>query len=648
MLENGYLPEITTINKKSDDETSTSLYSDFIHKVLGYVVSSDFFKQANFDGELPIFKSKFYPTKPGNLTFYILGKHQKHVLKFAMEMLSNWLVPGRRLNLSGVFSSEFVIPSQKSQTYIACELILQVDSEVDLEQVKINLPIIETEIVLGMESSYYAKRILEVKGLTPDAKSTLIQEKIAHLLKRLPEHFDFNLLTEMQHILVICRDEFKSQRSSQHLTRIIGIQYLFRRFLSPKQQVPNKRRLFLKIFRSNFPVQHQKKHVLGIIVGFNFLRDKEVFEKRHLIRAIQNHIPHTMMVENSFFEDRRSLENFCTLYLEIEKSNGSKFTNQEIITLRKTLPEDLLDGIEQLVHSVFMPRNEEEIMRNILSLSTEVKYLRDLPQVMINFDEQTYSKLSFTIIIVRMLRPGDDSVEDLFKKNKTSLEYVHDRCKTIGYLRNKHTKEATVFSVKIEKDEFIRRDQSIDINKARQAIVSELLRVLGEFRDFNGGMISKQNELLSEVKSLMVGEKNFNDWLFENFFFSITPIVIRAVLEPRALKTWFLMLQKAIETPFDENTQHFVDIITQPSYVFTMVKSEHKLSLETMVRALNVLQAKSSDIAMAGIQVHDVNYNGFIFRCMDASRQQQFETIIRQNAVFRNESKNEYMQQKTE
>lgn len=359
------------------------------------------------------------------------------------------------------------------------------------------------------------------------------------------------------------------------------------------------------------------------------MKDKEIFEKGHLIFAIQNHIPNAVIVENSFFEDQRSNDHFCTLYLEIEKNNGEKFSNLEITKLRKTIPDDILDGIEQLMHTVFMPRNEEEIMRNILNLSAEIKYLHDLPQIMIIFDEQTYSKLSFTIIVVRVVKPGGDSIQELFAKNETFLDHTPDRCKTIGYLRSKYIKEATVFNVKVDKEKFIRRDHSIDLNKARQAIVFELLRVIGEFRDFNGGMIFKQNKLLSEVKLLLGGDVNLNELLFENFFFSLMPIVMRTVLEPEALKTLFLMLKETIDMPFAPDNSYVMHLYMQPSFVFMIVKSEHRLSREEMIHPLNVLQAKSSEIATAYTQVHDLNYYGYIFRSTNSNRRDQFESIVR-------------------
>lgn len=627
--ENKPLPEIKVLNSDLDNLHHTSAYKDIIHKILYNIVPTGFFDQRDFEGELPLLKSLVSAKTPGHLIFYVFGKYQKHSLKFFIEMLSNWLAPGRRLPVAMIFSSQFYIPSAGATMYTVCKMIINVDTPTDLDQIKANLPIIESEIRLGMESSYYAKRILEVKGLSTDAKTAVIQENIAYLIERKPQYFDFDTLTEMQHVLVMCRDEFKSQRKSRHLSRIIGIQYLFRKSLSNRAPGQSKRRLLLKVFRSEIQFRNQNKHVLGIIVGFNFLRDKEVFEKRHLMRAIQNQIPNALLIENSFLDSRRAPENLCTLYLEIEKSNDEKFTNQEITRLRQSLPADLMDSIEQIVHPVFMPRNEEEVMRNIFSLSLEVKYLRDLPQVIINFDEQTYSKLIFTIIVVRVSMPGKDSIKDLFEKSNSILDYVHERCKSLGVLRSKYIKEATVFRVKINKDEFIRRDHSIDLNKARQIIVFELLRIIGEFRDFNGGIISKENELLAQAKSLIEDEIKFNELVLENFFFSMMPTVVRTLLEPEVLKKFFVLFCETLDILLDPSLNYAIRVLSTSNYAYVVVKSELRLNRDEVLRDLSELRPKSSDIASTYVFVQEVNYNGFIFRCADLERQEQFFTIIK-------------------
>lgn len=626
MIMDAYLPEVTVVIKDHEDEFEIPLYKEIVRKILRRIGPQDFSNQKEFDAKLPILKS-LCPTAPGNITFYLVSKYKKLVFEFIIELISNSLIQGRHFNLSRIVSAEFCVPSMGSATYLACEILINVESQADLDDIKNNLRMIESEICQAIRSFFDTKKIL-INNQNIDAKTALIQKNIMFLLEQKSHLFDVDLMNEMRHVLVICRDEFKAKRTSLHLTRIICIQYFFRKLLIAKSRNSNKRHVFLKVFRNK--IQDQKKNVLGIIVGFNFLREKEVFEKKHLLRAIKNHIPDTVLVENSFFEDRRTSEQFCTLYLEIEKNNGERLSDKEIISLRKTLPTDLIDGIEQLVHSIFMPRNEEETLRNIVSLSTEIKTLRDLPQVMINFEEQTHSKLCFTVIVVRIFRPYDDSIQILFQKRENILEYVHVRCKTIAQMRNKYVKEANIFTVKLNKEDFIRRDHSIDLNKARQIVVLELFKVIGEFRDFCGGMISKQNELLSEVKSLVQGQYEFNELLFDNFFFSIKPILMRTVLEPSGLKTFFLMLQEVIRKDFEANKSYLTHSITDSSCAFMIIKSEHSINMDEIMQALEVLKAQTSELASAFVQVHDINYYGFLFRCFDPASKEQFNSIILQ------------------
>ena len=69
------------------------------------------------------------------------------------------------------------------------------------------------------------------------------------------------------------------------------------------------------------------------------------------------------------------------------------------------------------MHPIFMPRNEEEVMRNILSLSNQIRYIKDPQQVFITFDEQTNAHLFFTVILVRILKKGFITVPDIFSKD---------------------------------------------------------------------------------------------------------------------------------------------------------------------------------------------------------------------------------------
>ena len=141
--------------------------------------------------------------------------------------------------------------------------------------------------------------------------------------------------------------------------------------------------------------------------------------------------------------------------------------------------------------ALFMPRNEEEVMKNVIRLSQELKYIRDLPQVFISFDEQTDSQLVFTVVLLRVLLGRENSIAELFKQNSTMCHFIEDRVKLVGFIRGKYPKESTVFRVKLYKESFMRRDHTVDLLGARQFVVKMLEEIVGEFRDYNGGIDRK-------------------------------------------------------------------------------------------------------------------------------------------------------------
>lgn len=650
LLEKDYLPKIMTIYDLSHDNSNSTFYHEAVVNILKKVLPSRQFTQdkegkipsellKRFHQLLPILKFTPCESVPANMSFYVLSKYRTNAFKFFFDMLVNWLVPGKRLNVVMLYAADFCMPDLSPTVYTVCEMIIHIENQADLEQIQSNLPIIQSEVRLGMESSYYARRILEIKGLSGDAKAAMIQENIAYLISRRPKDFDYDVLTEMQHVMVMCRDDFKVVRECRHMSRIISTHYLFRKALRESvKKFPEKRHLSLKIFRANLHLPTGNKAVLGVLVGLNFLRDKEVFEKRHLLNAIQNFIPLVKAVEHSFFSNRRGNENICTLYLELEKSDGQNFTAEEIRTLRRELPSDLKDRIEHLMHPVFMPRNEEEIMRNILSLSNQIKYLRDIPQVFISFDEQTHSNLFFTVILVRVMRHDTHSIQELFKSSHSCLEYLHDRCKIVGFLRKKYTKEATVFRVKLPKEHYLRNDHSLNLYKARQTVVLELLRIVGDFRDFNGGMISKQNELLCALKEQLDGKYKYTELLLENFFYSLTPVIMRTLLDPEVLKTLFVMMLDAMDKDFFTDVGYFLKISTNCSFVFIMIKTEQRTIKDDINRVLNKQFFHSSELANSYVKACNIHHLGYVYRCDDSLKQMQFIQII-QNTLANNELK---------
>lgn len=626
MIEIELLPEICPLYDLPAGNSNKELYLQIIRNLLQQILPAPWGEiKQDFHELLPLLTSSSCDEAPGNYSFFVLTRNRPNSFKFFFDMIGNWLVPGKRLNLVLTSAADFRILELGSGSYTICEVMVHVNSQEELEEIQRNFPLIETEIKLGMQSSYYARRIMEVKGLSADAKTAMIQEHITYLIHRLPRYFDYDILTEMQHLLVLCRDDFKASRDHNHLSRIISIQYLFRRNLREAvKSSPEKRHINLKLFRTKAGA----KMILGVVVGLNFLRDKEVFEKRHLLNAIQHLVPAAQPIENSFFNNRRGTEHISTVYLELEKTDGSTFTNEEMALLRRELKKDLRDRIEHLMPLVFMPRNEEEIMRNILSLSSQIKYVRDIPQVFITFDEQTHTNLFFTVILVRLVKPGEKSIQELFKQEGSQLEYIHDWCKAVGFLRRKHAKEATVFRVKFSKEQFLRRDHSIDLYKARQTVCLELLKAIGEFRDYNGGMISKQNEVLCEVKRILGQEGKYKELLLDNFFYSLAPVIMRTLLEPEVLCTIFLMLLESIEEGGLGGEGYKIMTKHDKQFVYLLIKLDNKSLKDEVTRTILKFHLHSSELANGYVNVYGMHYLGYIYRCDHPYKQHQFIQMI--------------------
>ncbi len=633
--------ELHPLNQGNQGEYYTAIVRNILEKVLPSACMSSKVEDPDekldqrelFHDLLPLVTWSKFDTIPFNLSFFMVCKLRHSAFKFFYEMLSSWLVPGKPANVVLFLAIDFRIPDLSDVVYTACELMLRVEDEQHFKTLRRNLPIIETELRLGTASLYHASRILEIKGLSADVKTAMIQEHIVSLIHRRPDDFDYDIFTEMQHFLVMCKHDFKATREYRHMARMISVLYLFRKALSQTVDLsPEKRYLHLKFMKTRLHLPSGKiKDVLGVLVGMNFLRDNELFEERHLLKAIQNYLPGVEGVVGSFFFNKGKSDRIFTMYLEIEKPKGGNFSLVEIKRLKQELPSDLKDRIEHLMHPVFMPRNEEEVMRNILSLSKQLKYIRDIPQVIITFDKQTDFKVSFTVILLRVLKPKMHSIKKLFGKSDTCLEFTPEQVRVVGHLRNKYEKEANVFRLEIDKTHFLRADHSIDLYKARRAVFMELVNVLGECRDYNGGLITKQNEVFCALKDLLGDMEEHHLFQLENFFYSLTPSVMRNVLDPSALKTLFGMIQEVLDDGFFSGSSFSIKTEANDDFLFVMLTVDSNDMVDQVKNALSKLNIGVLDLASVFIAAYDMPCLGYIYRTDNKNLRDTFIKTIKQS-----------------
>jgi hypothetical protein len=603
------------------DDHHTLLYSSSIRNMLMKLLPSDFYFSeepteelaAEFNRLLPIFRWAEWGEQNQYLSIYLLCRHREGGVKFFYEMISRWLMPGKRPNISSFFATDFKLPELSHETFTVSEAIIVLE---DKELIRHQLPILESEIRLGLISVYHANRILEIKGLSADEKTSIIQERIVSLLERRPRDFDHDIFMHMQHFLVMCSEEFKAVREHAHMSRIICVFYLFRKALKEQmEKTPNHRFVHVKLSKTFLHLPFGLKKVLGIFIAVNLQGDNELFEERHIASVLKNQFPELSIIEDSFFSRSTKEERIQLLYLEAEKDGGTEFSLAEMKEIQKKLPEEIRNGIEKVARPLFMPSNEEEVMRNIIILCNQLKFSRDLPQVIIAFDEQIEQELVFTVIWTRILKSLDLPLQELFEREESSLRFIPDRIKKVGLLRKKYPKEVNVFRVRLDTHPFLRPDHSVDLFKARQAVVQELHRLLGEFRDYNGGMIAKQHEQFLVLKSLFASLDRNEEMLLENFFHAIFPVELRSMFNPQLLKNLFTMLLEAIQQNREESKDQPIFLHKSDALCCYVLCEGQKVES---------LPIPSSQLLTLSLQVSETSYTGYIYLEQNPAKQNKF------------------------
>jgi hypothetical protein len=285
--------------------------------------------------------------------------------------------------------------------------------------------------------------------------------------------------------------------------------------------------------------------------------------------------------------------------------------------LQRNLPYPLARQTDNIVHPIFMPRNEEE----------EIKYVRDIPQVSIHYDKQTDIGLSFTVIISRLLKKPSRPLHELIKNS--SIKMNIEQVRVMGYLKQKHPKESAIIRVTLDKEPFFRADQSVDLLRARQKIVSELNLCLGDFRDFNGGMILKQDESLNLLRQEFELLPRDLEFILQNYFYSLRPAIMQTVYESQLLKKHFDLLSKAVKTDFtnkryqmytDRSDKFFICFIAAPDASFK----------ERVLSATAKLKLNSRELTSCCLEFGSVSLLGFILKAETPQIESHFEATIRQ------------------
>jgi len=611
---------------------------------------------------LPLFKySKIDDSVDAfSFTYFCPGEYTHGVGRYVIDTLSRWLILDKQIEISGGICLNFQFVQYPTLNFFLDQKIITIRNKEERQAMIKNLPALIEEMKINIMSVYHARYISSLRSISGEQKNLLIQKNLSSLLKNPTDENNRNLYDQMQQFIVKLSSEekieqvqknisqlvqsrpkifdrdvfyemtllthqfnslFSSKRDPRYISRIIAYQYLLKKTLQESlEKAPFKRHLSLKVLPSTLS---SEESILALLIGINFLKETERFEIRHLLESIRSCFPEAVYVEHSLVVDRRH-DRIRFFYLEIKKPDFSKISFNELKMLKAKLPSELLRQIETVVHPLFMPRNEEEIIRTLIALSKQIKYVRDLPQVSIHYDQQTDTDLTFTIILVRLLR--EQPLSEILAKDKGSIKIDIDDVRIMGHLKQKYPKEAAILRVTLDKSPFFRPDYSVDLLRARQTIGLELTRLLGEFRDFNGGIIFKQEEALKQLRKEIGLLSKTREFLLENYFYSLRPGIMQTIHETPLLKAHFHLLTRILEAKMQKpyliiselNEKFFLGFIASAAHTFK----------EEIVNVVGKLKLASYELTTSFLQIDGVFAYGFILKAEVTETAKQFEATL--------------------
>lgn len=462
-----------------------------------------------------------------------------------------------------------------------------------------------------------------VKNRSVQAKLVVVKQEIEKLYQKFNNIPDLAVFKELDRVAAILEDEFILHRSTKHLAKLVFFITQIRKRLSQEITFLSlKNHYDIRLIPVSLRFTFGSKSVLGVL-AHGYLKDKyQTFDEEHILLVIRKSIAEAQLIKDSIYAFQTSKSGIKTLYFEIDKKSGLPFSSEEIKQLKGLLKQEIKFCVEQLVPHIFMTRNEEEVLRNILTLNREIRRAKDLPQVMIFFDQQTSQEALFTIILVRICHKKMPSITECFSRIQGHFVYSSDRCQIVRYLANALPVEANVFRIALSKDaSLLRADLSLNFYLARQKIGDLLTEAIGEFRDFNGGIILKQREglicLMETFPKLSLG----NPDLLESFFYSLSPIEAQAILPSATLRYFFGLFSQAIEARVTKPSDYCLKCAYHNDQLFLMIRLPDESFKETVNELLTHLQLTRTQVITSVMTLENSWFLGYLLQNVDQHKQ---------------------------
>lgn len=420
----------------------------------------------------------------------------------------------------------------------------------------------------------------------------LTYKNLKKWIDRYSQTFDEAILGDLVLFYSLAKKKYLDHREARHLTRLIlSIYQIQKKLISSSTLFSSSRHLFVRWMPTNLMFPFSSKPVLGCLIGFNIMDRCELFDEENILFSLQKHFPNLQLVKESYYKHSSPNENIRICYFEIEKKDGVPFSLQEKKFIYSNFQNKIKNSIQRLIPSMFMKLNQEEIYKNILILSQEITSINDLPQVYITLDQHTGKEIAFHITMVQV------SPFHRFSFHERILEcpIILERILPVKNFEG-HQIEAALFKLLLPYEaSLIRSDGSLDFYAARQKVTHLLTLAIGEFRDYNGGLLIKQQELLFSFKEILPDFANEDPELIETFFHALVPLEKQALLDPVVLSVLYTLFIQNKHAKMHEKVS--LKIVQENQKTYILVRSLDPSITEVLVHIIQNRISSTKDWA---------------------------------------------------
>jgi hypothetical protein len=474
--------------------------------------------------------------KSSQITLYCLGAFQNRFFKYFYEYCTRICEPhtGDPISLSAI---DFIIHFKDDpQRLTLCQITFDLPNASQIKTIEKRLLKSSSYLKLGQMTLLLETPSESDKESWEEDHRQKLYELLSQIFSKASFIKQTLVTAKLQQLLASTPRPFFYERSPKHIVDLaIQMAYFQTKALGIEKSA--RRRAWVH-HRSRWILDFKRPQKIECwVLTLNFLKANEVLEERHFLQVLRSLIPGLQRL--SFFTSFKDPESrLIHYYFEVD-SNQFVGNRKRLPSLKSWLAQEVLRRIERKPLAVFTARNEEESIKWLTTLSKELTSKHDIPQMALLYHNQNDDKILFHLLSARACQEDTPSLQTLLKTGSFEYETHFQFDKTRKIEGAFFTKELCLVEVEVSKSPFLRDDFSVNIQKARHWLLRELQSLLGALRDFNGGLMAKQQEIFEILEAKIIASPlRTNLIFFEDLFFNLQPAPMISSFEPTLLLNW--------------------------------------------------------------------------------------------------------------